>query len=162
MGQKEMEQLFSQYGRIITSRILVDQPAVAAAQVLAVGHRGGAGAGRGGLGDPRAGLVHLRLQPGARGGRERPVAALRALRRRHQRQGHPRLRHQQVQRLRLRHHDQLRGGGHGHRQPQRLPPGRPRAPGVLQDHQAAQGLSRVPAGGRGGLLPPPSGRGEPP
>uniref|UniRef100_A0A8C0FSA1 RRM domain-containing protein n=1 Tax=Bubo bubo TaxID=30461 RepID=A0A8C0FSA1_BUBBB len=25
MGQKEMEQLFSQYGRIITSRILVDQ-----------------------------------------------------------------------------------------------------------------------------------------
>lgn len=25
MSQKEMEQLFSQYGRIITSRILVDQ-----------------------------------------------------------------------------------------------------------------------------------------
>lgn len=40
MGQKEMEQLFSQYGRIITSRILVDQVTGAPG---CLGHPGGRG-----------------------------------------------------------------------------------------------------------------------
>lgn len=43
MSQKEMEQLFSQYGRIITSRILVDQVTGQAAGAPAGGTEGGPG-----------------------------------------------------------------------------------------------------------------------
>lgn len=45
MSQKEMEQLFSQYGRIITSRILVDQVTGQAAGESAPGGGGGGGTG---------------------------------------------------------------------------------------------------------------------
>lgn len=40
MTQKELEQLFSQYGRIITSRILVDQ---VTGELRGVDQEGGAG-----------------------------------------------------------------------------------------------------------------------
>ncbi|XP_077356083.1 ELAV-like protein 2 isoform X2 [Festucalex cinctus] len=110
-------------------------------QVLGHGHRRGEQPGGHQHPGPQRRLVHLRVQPGPRRRREHPVANVRAVRRRHQRQGHPRLQHKQVQRLRLRHHDQLRRGGRGHRQPERLPPGRPRAAGVVQDQQNPQSLT---------------------
>ena len=60
------------------------------------------------------------------------MAALRPVRGRPEREGHPRLRHVQVQGLRVRHHDPVRGGAHGHPEPERVHPGQPRATGVLQ------------------------------
>lgn len=56
MSQKEMEQLFSQYGRIITSRILVDQVTGQAVRKVGEGRAPGGGRGgeRGGRGRGRA------------------------------------------------------------------------------------------------------------
>jgi len=79
--------------------------------------------------------VHLRLQPRARDRGEHPLAALRALRGRAERQGDPRPADQQVQGLRVRHHDQLRGGAGGHPVSQRVHAGEQGAPGVIQDEQ---------------------------
>ncbi|XP_077834000.1 ELAV-like protein 3 isoform X2 [Macaca mulatta] len=63
MSQKEMEQLFSQYGRIITSRILVDQVTGQAVR------EGAPGGGKGGVG------LHRRGQ-GRCDGRSRPLAGV--------------------------------------------------------------------------------------
>lgn len=91
---------------------------------------------RGGGGGRAAGrlrLVHLRLQPGRRHRRQRPLAAVRPLRRCAERQSDPRLGHVQVQGLRLRHHDQLRGGRRRHPVAQRLRARRTSAPSQLQN-----------------------------
>ncbi|XP_059907580.1 ELAV-like protein 1-B isoform X2 [Gadus macrocephalus] len=180
MAQKDVEDMFTGYGHIINSRVLVDQatglsrgvafirfdkraeaenaikdlngqkPPGAAEPITVkfaanpnqvLPHERGPHGQHGRCerpGQQLLGLVHLHLQP--RPGRRRghPVADVRALRRRHQRQGHPRLQHQQVQGLRLCHHDELRGGGRGHLQPARLPTGGQDPAGVLQDQQGPQ------------------------
>ena len=79
--------------------------------------------------------MYLRLQPGPGDGGEHPVAAVRPLRRRPERQGDPRPADQQVQGLRLRHHDQLRREPGGHPVAQRVHPRQQGAPGQLQDQQ---------------------------
>jgi hypothetical protein len=91
--------------------------------------------------DERLGLVHLRVQPGAGDRGERAVAAVRAFRRRAERQGDPRPADQQVQGLRLCHHDQLRRGRGRHSVAQRLHPRQPGAAGLLQDQQEQNGIS---------------------
>ena len=95
-------------------------------------------------------MVHLRLQPrpGDRG--ERPLAAVRTIRRGAVSEGNPRPADQQVQGLRLRDDDQLRGGGRRHPVPQRLHPRQPGAPGQLQDEQEQGCVGRA----RAALLSP--------
>lgn len=79
----------------------------------------------------------LRVQLGAGDGGKHPVAAVRTLRRRAERQGDPGPPDQQVQRVRLRHHDQLRRVFGRHPVAQRLHLGQPGPTGQLQDEQEA-------------------------
>lgn len=92
--------------------------------------------------DERLRLVHLRLQSRTRDRGERAVAAVRAIRRSAIGQGDSRPADQQVQGLWLRHHDELRGGGSCHSEPQRLHPWQPSAPGELQDQQEQDCVGR--------------------
>merc|ERR1711911_317729 len=78
-------------------------------------------------------LVYFRVQSGTGYGGKCPVAALRSLRRRPERQSHPRLANQQMQRLRIRHYDELRRSSRGYSVPQRLHAGQPRPPSVVQN-----------------------------
>lgn len=94
--------------------------------------------------------MHLCVQPRARDRGERALAAVRAVRRRPIGQGHTRPADEQVQGLRLRDDDQLRGGGRGYTEPERLHPGQPRAPGQLQDEQEQGGVGRATGGSGGG------------
>lgn len=71
------------------------------------------------------------------------MADVRALRRRRQREGDPRLQYQQVQRFRLRYHDELRGGCHGDPQLEWVPTGRQSPASLLQDQQGTQVESRA-------------------
>ncbi|KAM4629662.1 ELAV-like protein 1b isoform 2-T3 [Polymixia lowei] len=139
MSQQELEEMFTRYGRIINSRVLVDQAsglsrgvafirfdkrseaedaikdlnghkppgasepitvkfAANPNQVLSYerGAHGGRGRGERGPGELIGRLVYLHLQPGAGRGRGHPLADVRAVRGRHQREGDPRLQHQQV------------------------------------------------------------------
>lgn len=77
--------------------------------------------------------MHLRVQPGAGHGGERPLAAVRPVRRRAERQSDPRPADQQVQRIRLRHHDQLRRSPRCHPVAQRLHTRQPRPAGFVQN-----------------------------
>ena len=77
--------------------------------------------------------MYFRVQSGTGYGGKCPVAALRSLRRRPERQSHPRLANQQMQRLRIRHYDELRRSSRGYSVPQRLHAGQPRPPSVVQN-----------------------------
>ena len=77
--------------------------------------------------------MYFRVQSGTGYGGKCLVAALRSLRRRPERQSHPRLANQQMQRLRIRHYDELRRSSRGYSVPQRLHAGQPRPPSVVQN-----------------------------
>lgn len=99
-------------------------------------------AGRRAAGRRGLGVVHLRVQPGAGDGGERAVAAVRAVRRRAEREGDPRPADQQVQGLRVHHHDQLRRGRGRDPVAQRLHAREQSAAGQFQDQQDQDDLSR--------------------
>ena len=107
--------------------------------------------------------MHLRVQPGAGDGGERPLAAVRAVRRRPERAHHPRLRDAEVQGVRLRDDDELRGVADGDPEPERVRARKPRPPGVVQEAQERVGrrhrarpLRRQSRGRLRGPPPPPA------